>query len=223
MNQIIEDIKTACSDLFPNKLFFLSLSDQTFVISGNNSSTALNNHNGNLYEINVQNWFENFWLYLEINFVQYPVESKFSRGGNKKEYFELLNNNFLKIKDEYYNLFISLSIFQGGYNKEEKKQLFRAEWDNYENNEFHPQPHWHFYPKENKTIDFKAEDSTDFIVDDTKKEIDLKRIHFAMNGEWAQNGEHIHKINSSKALVNWLSGALKHIKEQLEKTKTIKH
>ena len=224
MNRIIEDIKSACTDLFSEKLVFISLSglERSFIISGSYVSPALNNHNGTYEPINVIKWFKDFWIYIEINFKQVPVESKFPARFDKSDkdaYFEIFNKNYLKINKEYYNVIISISVFQGDYQKEEKKQLFRAEWDNYEDNKFHPQPHWHFYPDENTTFDFETDDGIDFLEDETKKEIDIKRIHFAMNGEWTQNGEHIHKINSSKVLVNWLSGALKHIKEQLKDSK----
>lgn len=158
---------------------------------------------------------------MEINFVQQPIESKFPKGWNKKEYFELLDKKFLKINSEYFNVILSLSVFQGGYQKEEKTQLFRAEWDNHKDNKDHPQPHWHFYPMRKTDSDFEAEETIDFLEESIKEEIDLKRMHFAMNGQWAQNGEHIHSINDKKCIVNWLAGILRHIKRQLEITKTM--
>ena len=139
-----------------------------------------------------------------------------------------MSDIFLKINNEYFNVIISISIFQGGYQEKEKKQLFRAEWDNFDDNKIHPQPHWHIYPEENlisaedDIIDFDINENDDFLDDASLQKIDLKRMHFAMNGQWSQNGTQIHRINDSKVLVNWLAGALGHIKEQLRETKTTK-
>ncbi|OFX17802.1 MAG: hypothetical protein A2033_18530 [Bacteroidetes bacterium GWA2_31_9] len=228
MNKIVEDIKNACYDLFDGKLFFSSLNkeiNRAFVISGNDLSPALNNHNGFYEDINTLKWFNNFWIYIAINFKPIMIDSKFSKDFNKKKYYEIYDSNYLKIKNQYYNVIVSISVFQGGYEANEKKQLFRAEWDNFDNNKIHPQPHWHVYPEENQIsevneiIDFDIEEKDDFLEDVSLQKIDFKRIHFAMNGQWAQNGEHIHKINDSKIIVNWLVGTLRHIKEQLEMTK----
>lgn len=232
MNKIVEDIKNACSYLFDEKLFFFSLNkkiNQVFVISGNELSPALNNHNGMFEHINTLKWFKNFWIYIEIKFVPETIDSKFPKNLNKKEYYEMLDSNYLKIKNQYFNVIVSISVFQGGNEANEKKQLFRAEWDNYENNKIHPQPHWHVYPEENKISvtneinDFEIEEKDDFLEDVSLEKIDLKRIHFAMNGQWSQNGSQIHRINDSKVLVNWFVGALGHIKEQLKETKILKN
>ncbi len=231
MKKIVEDIKNACSGLFDKKLVFSSLNkeiNRAFVISGNELSPAFNNHNGVFENINTLKWFNNFWIYIEINFEPIPLESKFPRDYNKKKYFELQDSNYLKIKNQYYNVKVSISVFQGGYQANEKKQLFRAEWDNFDDNKIHPQPHWHIYPKENlisgedDIIDFDISEKDDFLEDTSLKKIDLKRMHFAMNGQWSHNGTQIHRINDSKVLVNWFVGALGHIKEQLKETKSIK-
>lgn len=231
MKKIIEDIKNTCSDLFESKLVFSSLNpelNRAFIITGKDLSPASNNYNGIPELINALKWFNNFWIYISINFEPISSESKFPRDYNKKKYIEILDSNYLKIKNQYYNVIVSISVFQGGYQANEKKQLFRAEWDNYDDNKVHPQPHWHFYPEENllsdkdDTFDFVLDEKNDFLVDASLHKIDLKRMHFAMNGQWAQNGHQIHKICDSKILVNWLYGALSHIKEQLKETKTMK-
>lgn len=225
MNKTIEDIKNTCSDLFESKLVFSSLNteiNRAFVITGNDLSPALNNHNGTREPINTLKWFNNFWIYIVINFKPIVVESKFTKDFNKKKYFEIVDSNYLKIKNQYYNVIVSISVFQGGYQANEKKQLFRAEWDNFDDNIIHPQPHWHFYPEEDVIIDFAMDEKNDFMENESLRKIDLKRMHFAMNGQWSQNKTQIHKINDSKVLVNWLVGALRHIKEQLRETKTTK-
>lgn len=225
MNSIIDDIKQRCSDLFPDKLIFSPLNEslnRSFIISGTDLSPAWNIHNGERFEVNARRWFDNFWIYLQINFIQQPIESKLPRGYTQKQYFELLDKKFLIINKQHFNVIISISLFQGGYLKEEKTQLFRAEWDNYKENIDHPQPHWHFYPKGRMTLDFDPNPTIDFLEETPMEEIDLKRMHFAMNGQWAQNGNHIHSINDKKDIVNWLVGILRHIKKQLEVTKALK-
>ncbi len=231
MIKTIDDIINTCSDLFDRKLVFSPFNkdiNRVFVISGDDLSPALNNHNGEFEPINTLKWFNNFWIYIEIEFKPIAIESKFQKGFDKKEYFKQLGDMFFRINNEYFNIIISISIFQGGYQENEKKQLFRAEWDNFDDNKIHPQPHWHVYPEENlksgkdDISDFDIDDKDDFLEDASLQKIDLKRIHFAMNGEWAQNGIQIHKINNPKILVNWLAGVLYHIKGQLKETKTMR-
>src|SRR5574344_1000440 len=68
-------------------------------------------------EVKVINLFDNYWLYIHINI--YPSQE------SKKIYYI----NF------------SLSLFYGSYGELNKRQLFRAEWDNYEKpcSPMHPQ------------------------------------------------------------------------------------
>ena len=90
-----------------NRSFRLQMSD--------NTSTAYNSYGNEGENVNVIKWFANFWLFVEINFL------------NPK------------------GIIISLSVFEGEEIDKFKTQLFRAEWDDYEDgNNSHPQPHWHF-------------------------------------------------------------------------------
>lgn len=148
--------------------------------------------------MSVIKWFNDFWLYIEIRFER-------SESGIP-------------------NTFISLSIFQGDNSDDRKKQLFRAEWDNFDNNENHPQPHWHVYPNYSFEKTFneflemtdEANSFADLLNEEKSKLIDLKRIHFAMNGTWSNKGGHIHKISDENTIINWFQGVLAHIKSQLE-------
>jgi hypothetical protein len=49
-----------------------------------------------------------------------------------------------------------------------------------------------------------------------EKIIDVKRIHFAMNGNWHNNGRHTHKIDNEQQIVKWLQGVLSHLRTELE-------
>jgi len=123
------------------------------------------------------------------------------------------------------NIFFSLSVFQGLSEEENKNQLFRAEWDNYEDSQSHPQPHWHIYTEYDKgEIDksfeeqIKAEEEGSFLdFNEGKKEkVSLNRFHFAMNGQWAERNGEIHKVEDNINLFNWFSGLILHIEKELK-------
>ncbi|MDR0566814.1 MAG: hypothetical protein LBG47_07260 [Prevotellaceae bacterium] len=111
-----------------------------------------------------------------------------------------------------------------GKEAEEKQQLFRAEWDSYSNpEEKHPQPHWHITSSQaiEKTLreyanDFEQYDFASLLEAEKGKIIDVKRIHFAMNGNWHSDGCHIHNLNNEQQMVKWLQGVLSHLRTELE-------
>lgn len=132
---------------------------------------------------------------------------------------------YLDVKFENENTFISISIFQGDVNDNEKNQLFRAEWDDYNNpEEKHPQPHWHIMSNqaiENTFRELLDEDSEEgfaaLILNEEKtKIIDVNKIHFAMNGNWSNDESHIHSIHDNDKVVKWFQGLFSNMKEQLE-------
>lgn len=126
------------------------------------------------------------------------------------------------------NTFISISIFQGNENDKTKHQLFRAEWDDYNDlGQSHSQPHWHI--TSNQVIENTFEkianmgSESDFVVslvkEETAKIIDVSKMHFAMNGNWMNSETHIHSINSEVKIVKWFQGLLAHIKAELVSVK----
>ena len=132
---------------------------------------------------------------------------------------------YLEINFQKHNTFISLSVFQGKANDPIKHQLFRAEWDDYNNSEEkHPQPHWHItanqvIEKTFKELAESTENADTFIgllEEEKSKIIDVNKIHFAMNGNWINNETHVHLLNNEDKIVRWFQGLLSHIKEQLE-------
>ncbi|MBG8552568.1 hypothetical protein [Hymenobacter guriensis] len=201
MQSAIELIEKKCSPYFiENNIRFKQSGLNTYIISGY-TTPAINNKKNDVSEVKVLNWFGDFWVYIELNFV--PIPKKFPRTS------------------------VSISIFHGEATDEIKSQLFRAEWDNYPDNTVHPQPHWHFYPVEQKPKyyeDFKA--FLDIVEDDSfaneladntaNKNLDLRRIHFAMDARWADSGVFIHEITNEEMIANWMSGILKCIRQQLE-------
>ena len=205
LESIIDALNKSCGKYFTESTFVLTKkSFNRYVVSGNSCSKALNNYNNESQEVTVVKWFNDFWIYVDIKF-------RFKDKG---------------ASTAFPDIFISLSIFQGNPADSKKNQLFRAEWDNYRNpDEHHPQPHWHVYPTQYDHQSFgdllktlkDDEDSFTALLDDTKsKFIDIKRIHFAMNGQWSSQGSHVHEINNEETIINWFYGVLGCIKAQLE-------
>lgn len=173
-----------------------------YSITGNYISKALNIKKNDSELVNVLKWFDDFWIYIEIRFVP------------KKK------------KNEIPNIFFSLSIFHGLVEDENKLQLFRAEWDNYDKISYrHPQPHWHIYTDNDRIAfdktfeeELETEEENPFLdyIAGKGDKIGLNKFHFAMNGQWSEKKTDIHKIVDSNDLVNWFLGLLMHIKDELK-------
>jgi hypothetical protein len=190
--ELIKSINKKCEQVFADSKFFLyKYKNGIYRISGLDAY-AINN-NRNAYEkVKVLNWFSDFWIFVEMSF----------------------KSN---------NTFITISIFQGQKEDENKHQLFRAEWDDYNNpEEKHPQPHWHITSNQVIEKSFK-EYSKNFddgnflsVLRNIETEIiDVKKIHFAMNGNWQNNENHIHQISNDDRIIKWFIGVLFHLKEEL--------
>jgi len=205
---LIDEINKGCKLLFDSS-FHLKLNQyNSFKISGNITSKALNNYKNEKQEINVIKWFDVFWIYLEVKFA---------------DTFEPISRSD-KRKVKKTNTFISLSVFQGDQTDNVKNQLFRAEWDDHNNEEEkHPQPHWHI--TSNQAIENTFEEYTDtfenvgfaeLLKEEKIKILDVNRMHFAMNGNWINNDNHIQSINDIDKIVKWFQGLFPHLREQLE-------
>ena len=179
--------------------FYLSQYQSTRVFRlriSDNVSTAYNSYGNDGENVSVVKWFNDFWLFIEIQFLN-PIGAK-----------------------------ISLSIFQGREADPNKVQLFRAEWDDYgEGINAHPQPHWHFLTNkaiENTVNEFaeiipEARDTFEEVLRvEKKKTIDLKNFHFAMNADWGRNQSHVHQISDEQILANWFGGLMGYLKTELE-------
>lgn len=196
--KFIEEINKNCKSFFLESTFYLQLSKTNrFELKGNNISKAVNNYKNYGTEVSVLKWFDDYWVYLEIRF-------------------------------ENTNSFISISIFQGEADDEIKNQLFRAEWDDFNNpDEKHPQPHWHITTNQAIEKSFKnflgEEEEIGFLAElykeQTSKIINVNRIHFPMNGNWMNNGGHIHLINDNEKMVKWFQGFFSTIRSELEYVK----
>lgn len=205
MKRIIDKLNKVGKNYVDDTFILFPKGVLTYVINGENISSARNQKKNFSSTVNVLRWFDDFWLYVEIRFV--------------------LNNNGGKKKKSIPNIFFILSVFQGKVSDENKAQLFRAEWDNYANlSDKHPQPHWHIYTRREIKDTSKSFDeiitSTDkgfknFIKKDTQI-VNIDKFHFAMNGQWSNNNTDVHKIKIKDDLINWFAGVLNHIKKELE-------
>lgn len=157
---------------------------------------AINHRRSDSLQVKTVHWFNDFYLYIEVNYN----------------------------RDYTYKL-ISLSIFQGEQNNIRKNQLFRAEWDDYDrDDETRPQPHWHITRDKANYENFSQlinssdniENSSFELFEMSNAEIfDTKKIHFAMSSNWQNHGQYIHRIDDSEKVVRWMEGVLEHIKFEL--------
>ena len=177
-----------------------------YVIDG--QYPAINRFPNESKEVNVIKWFRDFWLFLEIEFK------------HSEQKVKIVTKTRTKLQTTTH---ISLSVFQGDDTDNKKNQLFRAEWDDYNKpDEVHAQPHWQI--TSNQAIENLLDDYADVyeepeILKEFKKEklkvIDVKKIHFAMNGDWQNNKTHVHNLVDEQQVVKWLQGLLNHIRIEL--------
>ncbi len=157
---------------------------------------AINHRRSDSFQIKTVHWFDDFYLYIEVNYSR-----------------------------NYKHKTISLSVFQGEATERRKNQLFRAEWDDYDrDNESRPQPHWHItrdkaiYENFNDLVnraDDRENSSFELFKISNAEIFDTKKIHFAMSSNWQTQGHFIHKIDDATKVVNWMEGLLEHIKYEL--------
>lgn len=192
--KLIEEVNKTC------KLFF---TESTFIIA------PLTTNRFRLTGDNSSKGLNNFGNHSE----EVTVIKWFS------DYWVLIDIRF-----ENNNTLISISIFQGEQGDNRKHQLFRAEWDDYNDiNERHPQPHWHI--SANQTIEktfielANMDDKDNFVnllQEEKSKIVDVNKIHFAMNGNWIVNKGHVNRIDENSQIVDWFQGLFACLKVQLE-------
>ncbi len=181
---------------FCKKINVQFASDFDGAVVSKGTREAINSFNNNREQVFATQWYnDTYWFFIRIRFVP---------------------DNKRKLR-----LFASVSFFQdaGG----ELKQLFRAEWDSYPPTEdsHHPQPHWHFTAQlSDKTSFSELDDGIDdgifSALAGNSKTINLDRMHFAMAGQWPNDGNMVNIIEGEEALVDWLIHLFRHVREELE-------
>lgn len=157
-------------------------------------------------EVDVCHWFGGYYLYVEVKFV---FDSRVPKGKRKADIVITQCS-------------ISISVFKSL--SEKIIQLFRAEWDDYDDEQIcHPQPHWHITSDTSVANTFNeyakefGEDEFMALLEPEKKQVaSLKKFHFAMKGKWEDDMTHSTPIESSKQISDWFSGLLSSIRTELE-------
>jgi hypothetical protein len=193
---LIRSINKNCKSHFQNSFFNLVLTSSnhnSFSYRSEGTSFAINRHNNNSEQIKVLHWFNNFWLFIEIKFINSNtfVSMSVFQG---TEIDEIKHQLFRAEWDDYTN-------------PEEK----------------HPQPHWHITSDYTIEENFKAfsnelDNGTSFSTFTAVKSeiIKIKNLHFAMNGNWQNGGSHIHEIDDIEKVTRWFQGVLFHLRTELE-------
>lgn len=128
---------------------------------------------------------------------------------------------------------VKIMVFKGEVDDIDKEPFFRAEWYAPESGDKNAQPHWHVYKtvQEASFADFEPNcknDTTELktfgeeksvaeeVKAENKKQKPFSKFHFAMAAEWHKN-HHQHQINfhSEESLINWLTGCITYIRDQL--------
>ena len=185
------------------KIFFDTRMMTKFESQG--TERAVNRFDKNQEEVKATSWFGNYWCFIRINFCEDDEKNV--------------------------RIFASISFFEKV--GENLKQMFRAEWDNYPQKDGynHPQPHWHFTEQLNNNeksfsdLENEKDDSIfsglqeqdNFSVQQKQdnKDIYLHRMHFAMCGNWANNGKMVNEAKDEKLLVDWMIYLFQHIEKEL--------
>lgn len=209
-NSLILDLNEKCKLIVGNDFQlkqYRSDSHKLLIFNNTGSFKAINRLDGNTdSEVDVFHWFSNYYLYVEVKFV---FDNRVPKGKRKADIVITQCS-------------ISISVFKSLSKK--IIQLFRAEWDEYDNEQAcHPQPHWHITSDTSVANTFNeyakefGEDGFMALLEPEKEQIaSLKKFHFAMKGKWEDDMTHSTSIESSKQVSNWFSGLLNSIRTELE-------
>ena len=209
--ELISGLNKKCKIIIDDNFLLKSCrADEGRLLIYNNvgSETAINRLGGGEdAQVGVYNWFGDYYLYVEVKFVFAPEIPK-----GKKKVTKTLNQ-----------CSISKSVFKSL--SDTIVQLFRAEWDDYNDTQAcHPQPHWHITSDTSVANTFEeyaeevGEEGFMNILNTEKDKIaPLKKFHFAMKGDWCEkNMTHSTPIESSTQVINWFAGLINSIRAELE-------
>lgn len=194
---LINKLQNAFKDYFEGGLHFRR-KDNAYIVEG--TDVAINRYDIPREVVKVKYWFSNIWFYIKIEILRGMADESEQRCN------------------------ISISFFQESI-KGQKDQLFRAEWDNYDDNiRTHPQPHWHITSTlaVEKTIEeFKEEDNdygafAELFEEEKRDLLNIPAMHFAMAGPWIYTGARQILMNEEEQVIQWMTNLFDHVKAEID-------
>lgn len=199
--RLVEKLLDALNDIVSKQLVTDDFGYVRFERRGNDivsqgTREALNRSDTVKTYVNATHWFNDFWFYVNVSV------RKGTDGMSELP-------------------FVSISFFQEI--DDTLKQLFRAEWDNY-NELTHPQPHWHITSyRDDSFDDLKGQEALDEdspfaeLVEEGKR-LDIPTMHFAMAGNWheGKKAEMISSYTEAQQMANWMNNLFDHVRIELE-------
>ena len=200
--ELVDSISRAFRDYFDNGLKFI-LKDGAFVIEG--TQPTINRFENPTEEVKAKNWFDDIWIYIKIKQIWGDEKKKVSYPTISISFFHETAPNCLD-------------------------QLFRAEWDSYENisTTQHPQPHWHITSNlavEKSLEDLKGDENdiedpfrmfADLVAEEKKSLLNIHTMHFAMAGKWHKTGNYINDMGDAETIINWMKHLFTHVRAEIE-------
>lgn len=204
INNVVEAINKGLKLIDRN--YILTKRDIPLLYELNGDGIECTNDFDNNRKVYLRHWFDRYWIYMCVKFKEVDLQ-EYTNTSQKK-----------------YNALISVSFF---YQQDTTyKQLFRAEWDEYEKMN-HPQPHWHFtivHPSQimswQDLNDIENDDFSELRADNEKLHrespeivnIPLQNMHFAM----CQDINGVENEYTESNITNWVKLLFKNIRTELE-------
>lgn len=200
-HNLIDSISRSFRDYFENGLKFI-FKDGAYVVEG--TQTTINRFEEPNEAVKAKKWFDDIWFYIKIRFVWCDEAKKIIYPTISISFFLETAPNCLD-------------------------QLFRAEWDSYENSSGpqHPQPHWHITSNlavEKSLEDLRGNDDevddpccifADLVKEEKKKLLKIHTMHFAMAGQWHETGDYKNDMHDANSIINWMKFLFTHVKTEI--------
>ena len=195
LNRLLDILSRKVSRQIVSADDLIFISRETYIES-QGTRKALNRMGSVPAYVKVTHWFDSFWFYININI-------------RRDE------DNAMELP------FVSVSFFQG--QGENINQLFRAEWDNFRQDN-HPQPHWHLSSGisrqsfESLKSDSVMDDDNPFVeLEEELEAVDIPKMHFAMVGNWDEGDRTamIKRFTTEEILAQWLNKLFDHVRREL--------